>query len=163
MTLQPLYEDDFWAVHIEWTRPTGYERVLEEGCRHDETANLYLIVARFGSNRPKVVYIGHTYQQWVSKRLTQRDHQNRYAAFRKNYPRHCLLVSCGLVEIVNTKITRKRIKEIEQVLIYANDEEQSQNLRNIYSHGVTASYRIRNCGYRCGLPKEISLGMFVKY
>lgn len=60
-------------------------------------------------------------------------------------------------------MVRSRIKDIENILIYSNDPDHSHNVQNFYNHGVKGSYLIKNCGYKSTLPKEISLGVFVKY
>ena len=71
-------------------------------------------------------------------------------------------VSCGIVTIENGKKTKKRIKDIETILIYTNQSEHSHNVSNVYKHGVIGSYRIENHGHRCGLPRELHLGFFVR-
>lgn len=161
--MEPLYGDDYWDIAIQWTRPRSYEKVRGSWCKHDDDANLYLITAKYSKNRSKCIYIGKTYDQWVSKRLTQEDHKKRYAAFVKNYPNHKFFVSHGIVSMKKGKIVRSRIKEIEIILIYSNDPEHCHNVQNFYNHGVTGSYSIENFGYKSTLPKVISLGVFVKY
>ena len=158
--MKPLY-DEFWDTSIQWTRPMEYDSLVVNGSDHDEEANFYMIIGRFSNKPTKILYIGMTFEQWVSRRLRQRDHQNRYAAFIKNYAHHRFQVSHGLLTIHNGNITEKRVKDIEQLLIYSNDSEHSRNLKSIYSHGVTSSYAIENTGYKCTLPKKISFGLFV--
>jgi len=160
MAVQPYDPDRFWDVHIYWQKPISYKRIIKKGCQHDESANLYHILGRFSTNPYKSLYVGLTYNQCVSTRLCQKDHQNRYAAFVKNYPRHNFSVSCGLVEIQNGNITKKRIEDIETILIHTNDSEHAFNIANIYSHGVKGSYSIKSHGYRCGLPQQLNLGLF---
>jgi predicted GIY-YIG superfamily endonuclease len=161
--VKPLYEDEFWDVSIQWTRPMSYDGLLEHGSEHDEYANFYMILGRFASKSAKILYIGMTYQQWVSKRLSQPDHQKRYATFVNNYKHHRFQVSHGYLNMNNGNITEKRVKDIEQILIFSNDSTHAHNVKNIYSHGVTGSYRIENKGYRCSLPKRLSIGLFVTY
>lgn len=160
--MKPLYVDDYWDVEIKWTRPRPYVEVRENGCYHDESAYLYLITAKYSKNKSKCIYVGKTFDQCVSKRLNQADHQKRYAAFIKNYPRHKFFVSHGLVTINNGKIIRSRIKDVENILIYSNDPEHCHNVQNFYNHGVKGSYLIKNFGYKSSLPQIISLGVFVK-
>jgi hypothetical protein len=160
MSVQPYDPDQFWDVHIYWQRPIAYKRIIEDGCQHDQDANLYHILGRFSTHPFKSLYVGRTYNQCVSTRLCQKDHRSRYAAFIKNYPRHTFWVSCGVVEIVNGKRTKKRINDIETILINTNDSDHAFNIANVYGHGVKGSYSIENHGYRCGLPRRLHLGLF---
>ncbi len=162
MSLRQLFEEDFWDVEINWSRPALYENVIEYGAELDDKAFLYMITAKFGSNKSKILYIGKTYKQTVNIRLSQNDHHKRYKNIQKKYPRHKLYVSCGTVQIHNGKITENRIKEIEKILIYSNDTDHVQNVSNYYTHGVKDSYKIKLSGYRHSLPKELYLGVFAK-
>ena len=163
MELHPFDPDQFWEVDIEWKKPILYTRIIEEGCHHDDQANLYHILAKFPSGKFKSLYIGHTYQHCVSWRLCQKDHRYRYSEFVKEYPRHTFWVSCGIVDIEGGKITQKRIKDVETILIRTNDSDHSFNVANVYGHGVTGTYKIANYGYRCGcLPRILYLGFFYK-
>lgn len=161
--MKPLYHEQYWEVEIEWSRPKEYDRLLEEGSHHDESAHLYLISARYRDYESKLLYIGKTYDQWVSKRLSQKDHRSRYGTFQENYPNHIFFVSHGVITINGSKITRKRLSDIERILIYTNEPQHAHNVQNYYSHGVIGSYLIENKGSKCTLPSVISLGIFVKY
>ena len=128
--MQRLYHKEAWEVEIEWTRPKEYTRLLSEGSDRDECANLYLISARYGAANAKTIYIGQTYTQLVRKRLSQPDHKKRFAAFVKNYQRHGFFVSLGIITIKEGNLTRKRLDDIERILIYANDASHSAFLSN---------------------------------
>jgi hypothetical protein len=162
MPLQPLDPGQFWEVHVDWKKPVKYKVILEAGCNHDDSAHLYRILSRYSVYPFKSLYIGHTYNQCISVRLGQPDHKKRYADFQVAYPKHSFWVSCGIVTMENGKKTKKRIKDIETILIYTNQSEHSHNVSNVYKHGVTGSYHIENHGYRCGLPRELHLGFFVR-
>jgi len=162
MSLGPLREEFFWDINIRWSRPSEYNTICENGSPLDETAYLYHIIGRFSGKGYKSFYIGCTYDQWISKRLSQPDHRKKYWNFITNYPKHRFYVSCGNIDVVKGKITRKRIKDIEAILIYANDSGHTVNRSHSYTHGAKTSYRIRNNGYRVGLPKEIHYGIFVQ-
>lgn len=162
MSLRQLFEDDSWDVEINWSRPKLYENVIEYGVELDDDAYLYMITAKYGSSKSKILYIGKTYKQTVSIRLNQDDHRRRYKDFRQKYPRHNLYISYGTVQIHNGNITENRIKEVEKILIYSNDTGHAQNVSNTYSHAVKDSYKIRNSGCRCSLPKQLYLGIFAK-
>lgn len=161
MSLESLLQDDYWEVYIQWTRPCLYKRVRGEGSKHDSSAHLYYIRAKYPTGRPKVLYIGKTYQQSVSMRLDQRDHRDKYAVFTNRYPKHRFSVSHGIVSIAHGKITRDRIDDIERLLIYAISPED--NVQNINQHGVNKSYFVTNRGYRSSLPRFLWLGLFAKY
>jgi len=105
--------------------------------------------------------IGHTYDQCVSIRLAQPDHTHRYTDFVKDYPRHSFWVSCGIITMTNSKRTRKRVQDIETLLIHTNRSEHFYNVRNVSEHSVTDAYHIQNYGYRYDLPRELHLGLFV--
>src|SRR5262245_7142849 len=113
MRLQPLDTDQFWAVEIHWTEPVASKQILEDGCDHDGSAHLYHILARYRAKAYQSLYIGHTYMQCVSDRLSQSDHKHRYAAFVQHYPRHAFWVSYGLGTITNGRRTRKCVQDIE--------------------------------------------------
>lgn len=161
--MEPLQHEGYWGIEVKWSRPKEYERLLDEGSPHDELANLYLISARFGTKPSKAIYVGKTYDQWVSMRLSQPDHQLRYTEFVKNYPRHIFYVSHGIVTNHDGKLTRKRIDDIERILIYANEPQHAHNIKNFWQHRVTMPYQIENRGSRCTLPRTIALGVFVEY
>jgi hypothetical protein len=160
MAVHPFDSDQFWKVNIHWKRPIAYKRIIEDGCQHDQDANLYHILGKYSTFQYKSFYIGLTYKQCVSKRLNQKDHKNRYAALLKEHPRHTFWVSCGVVEIDNGKKTRKRLKDIETILIHTNWSNYAFNVANVYGHGVKGSYSIECQGYRCGLPRRLHLGIF---
>jgi hypothetical protein len=159
--VKPLYAGEFWDVSVQWMRPMAYDTLTSNGSEHDLSANFYMILGRYSYQPAKVLYIGMTFQQSVSKRLNQRDHQNRYAAFIGNYKHHWFQVSHGLLTMHNGNITEKRVKDIEQLLIYANDSAHARNLKSIYTHGVTGSYQVHNKGYKATLPSKLSIGLFV--
>jgi hypothetical protein len=157
-----LFESEFWDVSVTWSRPMVYENLINNGSVYDDDAHLYMITGKYRNNKSKVFYIGKTYNNIVSNRLTQKDHKTRYELLKKNYPNHVLSVSHGIVNIEGGKRTEKRIDEIESILIYSMPTEHCINNKNYFSHGVTAQYLIENKGYKSGMPKEIGLGVFVK-
>ena len=160
--MRPLYPDEYLAIDIEWSRPSSYERVRARGHELDRVAQLYLITAKASFSRAKSLYVGKTYRQTVSTRLAQQDHQARYAAFKKHYPRHRFLISLGVVTLLEGRLTAGRLGELEKILIYANDPEHAFNVQNFYEHGVKGSYEVVNHGHRAGLPKAIMLGVFAE-
>lgn len=160
--MNPVFEDDFWRVCIAWSKPIPYERARDEGSEHDETANLYMITARFSDKKHKFIYLGKTYKQYVQKRLKQPDHHARYAGIVRNHPKHRIFLRYGTVKVDAGKVTKKRIDDLERILIYCLDDEHSRNVKSIYSHGVTDSYEIVSSGSRGTLPKCLALGFFCK-
>jgi len=161
--MQPLHHQEYWAIEVEWSRPKVYENVLSHGSEHDEYSNLYLISARFSTNTPKLLYIGKTFDQWVSKRLSQPDHIERHDKFLEHYSRHKLFVSHGYITVHGGRLTRQRLDDIERILIYTAEPAHAHNVKNFNAHGVRSSYRIENKGYKCTLPRVVTLGVFVSY
>jgi hypothetical protein len=158
--MKALAGDIPFKITIRWTRPRSYSDALESDCEHDYKAGLYLISARYSNLTPKGIYVGKTWDQYVSLRLRQRDHRARYSSFHRLYSRHAFSVSYGILKFENGRMTKKRLGEIERILIYSNDPTHSQNRSGIWKHSVSDSYEIRNTGYRCSLPKRVSLGIF---
>ncbi len=158
--MNPVFEDDFWRVHISWSKPIPYEKARDVGSDHDETANLYMITARFSDKDHKFIYLGKTYKQYVQRRLKQPDHAARYAAIVKHHPKHAVFLRYGTVKVEEGKVTNKKIDDLERILIYCLDDEHSKNIKSVYSHGVASSYEIISSGSRGTLPKCLALGFF---
>ena len=158
--MKPLLEEEPRNISIKWTRPKPYEAVFNSKCEHDDHAKLYMILRRFSDAAPKVIYIGKTWHQCVRTRLRQPDHRNRFRRFQENYPRHSFFVSYGIVSIDYGILTKKRVDEIERILIYASNPEHTENRCNIWTHKVTDAYLINNTGSRGSIPRKIRLGVF---
>lgn len=161
--MKPLYEDEFWNASVQWTRPMVYDHAVSNGSEYDSLSSFYMILGRYSNQPAKIMYIGMTFSQSVKTRLCQPDHQRRYAAFKGAHKHHWFQVSHGLLTINNGNFTEKRVKDIEQLLIYTytKDSAHVKNLKSIYSHGVTGSYLVRNTGYRSSLPRKLSYGLFL--
>lgn len=158
--MKPVFEDDFWDVTIDWSKPIPYVHARDQGSDYDAYANLYVISARYSTNTHKAIYIGKTFKQNIQTRLKQPDHRARYAAIVKNYPKHKVFVRYGCVSMNDGKFTKTRLAAIENILIYCSDDGHSHNVKSVYSHGVTDSYQITNNGSRGPLPKLLALGFF---
>ena len=158
--MKPLHEELPRELSVHWTRPRSYETILADGCDHDYEAQLYMISRRYSKTAHKVIYIGQTVYQYVSMRLNQKDHKDRYAKWRKEHPNHSFFVSHGIVRIEDGNITEKRIKEIERILIYSSCLDHIENLKNIWTHKVSDAYLITNSGSRGSIPHKIRLGVF---
>ncbi len=156
-----LYEEDSLLVTIKWSKPIIYENLIENGSYNDDSAHLYMITGKYLNNSPKLYYVGKTYDQYVSHRLTQVDHKNRYDELYNKYPKHKLFVSHGTIEIEGGNRTRKRVDEIERILIYSMNSDHTINKKNLYSHGVTEQYLVSNKGYKSHLPSTIGIGVFI--
>jgi hypothetical protein len=158
--MKPVFEDDYWDVAIQWTKPISYDKAKNEGSKHDEFAYLYMISVRYSTNKHKPVYIGKTFEQDVQTRLKQYDHVARYKKISNAHPKSRIFVRYGLVSMDTGKVTKKRIKDIENILIYCYDNDHCKNIKSIYTHGVSDSYSISNSGYRSELPKTLAFGFF---
>jgi hypothetical protein len=157
--MKPLPDEYPRSISIEWTRPKLYESVFDDGCDHDDSAHLYMILRRYSRATPKAIYIGKTWHQCVRTRLRQKDHRLRYQRFCESYPRQRFYVSHGIVSMDEGRLTQKRVDEIERILIYASSLDHTENRSNIWTHKVSDAYRITNKGSRSSLPQTIFLGI----
>ena len=156
-----LYEEYYWKAKIKWSKPRNYEKVKKYGSKYDETAYFYKITGKYLNNVSKLLYLGKTYDQCVSLRLNQKDHIQRYKRISKEFPKHQLFLSFGELFLEDGLKTKKRIDEIESLLIYAHDSEYLYNKRKLVSFKVLSYYKITNNGYRSPLFKEICFGLTV--
>ena len=159
-----LYPGDFKEITIKWSKPIIREEFIEEGSIDDEYAQLYMIIGKFGK-KSNLFYIGKT-DGYVSDRLTQKDHLEKYKEWKKDHPRQKFHVSLGTMKISEGRITKNLINNIETLLIYShyNDDFQYiKNVKNAYSYNITnVQYRIINEGSRKPLYEEIIFGIFYK-
>ncbi|OQX96503.1 hypothetical protein B6I21_00820 [candidate division KSB1 bacterium 4572_119] len=160
--MEKLYPDTFWNVSINWTKPKLYENILEKYSEYDDYSYFYKITGQYSTKEHKLYYIGKAYYQTVSMRLSQKDHQKRFNKLSKDYPKHKLYVSFGIVKLANGHITEKRIDQIESLLIYSHDFDHLLNKQKLNELKVTEPYIILNSGYRTPLYKEIHFGIFAK-
>lgn len=157
--MKPLRDEYPRKIDVWWSRLRPYDDIIENGSDYDENATLYLIARRFGSAAPKIIYIGKTWSQHVSLRLTQSDHRNRRDSWDRQYPRQTLWVSCGIVSVKDGKFTRNRLDETERLLTYATSLKHTENRTNIWTHKLTDAYLITNSGSRCTMPRKVFLGV----
>ena len=162
MSLKRVDPEDAYIVNIKWSRPASYEEITASGSRHDPEGSLYMILGYYGSSHPKIFYVGKVTATYVSRRLRQPDHRKRYEWLQTQHPRHTFKVCLGEVEIVQNNVTRRRIDEIETMLIYTVHKSHPHmiNKRKCFAHRVHDAYVIHNRRYRNPLPKEIHLGIF---
>lgn len=157
-----LYNELCWSAKIYWSRPIIYDNAKNFYYEANDISNLYKITGKYSKNKHTLFYVGKTYAQSVSIRLNQKDHVNRYEIIKERYPRFKLYVSFGSITLIYGKLTRKRINEIESLLIYAHDFKNLQNKSKLFSLNVNEQYKIANIGYSFPLHKEITYGIFVK-
>ncbi len=160
--MNKLYPEIFWEVDINWTKPYLYENFLMTGSEYDESAYIYKITGRYSGKAHKLFYIGKTYYQYVITRISQEDHKKRYKKLLKDYQKHKLYVSLGIIEMKNGNITERRIDQIESLLIYSHDFKHLLNKQKLNELNVTEPYKIVNSGYRAPLFKEINFGIYAK-
>jgi predicted GIY-YIG superfamily endonuclease len=151
------FENVFYEAEIFWSKPASYDSVLAAATEYDELANLYMITARFAKCSSKMLYIGKTWKQGVHKRIGQKDHKKRIASYRGKHPHHKFEIRHGILTMIEANLTEKRLKDIENLLIYVSE---NYNIKSVVNHGVTKSYKIINKGSRCWLPKKIAFGLF---
>lgn len=158
-----LYPEEFKKVTINWSRPMLRENFLKKGAPHDETAQLYMIIGKYNTQF-NLFYIGKT-NGYISDRLSQNDHLERYNKWKKDHPRNRIHVSLGTIELSDGKMTKKSISDIETLLIYSHfndDHNYMANKKQICSYNMkNDQYRIVNKGYNKPLYKEILIGIFI--
>ncbi len=154
----------FKEIEIKWSKPIKYEEFLEDGLDGEQYVYLYMIIGKYSENPYKLFYIGKTYSNIVFYRLKNKDHKERYAKIKKNFPRHELFISLGFIKLSDGKnITKKLIDEIESILIYTNYNKYIFNKNKIYSYKIDNEYKITNKGFKyIPLYKKINYGIFVK-
>ena len=159
-----------YDVSVSWSHPIPYD-TIRRGSPHGRKGWLYMILGYHRSSHPKIFYIGQVFQSSVSQRLRARDHRARYQRLCHEHPRHSFRVSLGAVTISGGHITKRRIDQIEHMLIYATYNskphvvERAPNMINKrlrYKSGWPHPYIIRNLKYRTPLPKEIHYGVFTR-
>ncbi len=155
---------DFEEIKIKWSKPIKYEKFLEDDSNDEQYVYLYIIIGKYSENPYELFYIGKSYYSFVSDRLKNKDHKERYVEIKKKCPGYKLFISLGFIKLSDRKkITDKLIDEIESILIYANDNEYIFNKNKLYSYNVDNEYKITNKGFKhIPLYKKIYNGIFVK-
>ena len=156
------FENLCWSAEIYWSRPLLYDKARDFHYEANDISNIYKITGKYSKFNHKMLYIGKTYAQSVCIRLNQKDHIIRYENIREQYPRFKIYVSFGSIHLKYGKLTRKRIDEIESLLIYAHEFDDIQNKNKLFSLNVKDQYKIINKGYAYPLNKEIAYGIFTR-
>ena len=161
--MQRAFDSTVYEVGVKWSRPKLYANALDTDADELYDAFFYKIIGKYNGSY-HLLYIGKTYDQFVTDRLQNKDHQKKRAAIQKKYSRHELLVSFGFVSS-EEKRNRRLIDEVESLLIYTHsDHTKLQNKNKIWSHKITRDYKIINSGFRKDeMVKEIALGLFFKW
>jgi len=157
-----LFEDDSWIASINWSKPVEYLKVKKFGSRYDGSPKLYKITGQYLNNPPKLLYVGKTYKQSVSRRLNQQDHIKRYDEIKDEHPKHKILISLGNIIVENGILNSKRVDEIESILIYTHDSDFIFNDKKLNYLPMKEQYVVRNTGYSAPFYKEIKFGITVK-
>ncbi len=159
--LKLLYREYFWQVTIEWSKPVNYSNINFYELANDSNFDLYMITGKYSDYKHKIFYIGKSYFQTISKRLNQKDHIQRIQSLKKKHPKHDLFISCGKVNIADSRKTQKRIDEIESILIFSFDTDAKINKNKNYTLNTKSNhYIITNKGYRAELEKKLYFGLF---
>lgn len=126
----------------------------------DKGPNFYMILGKWGNKPYKLFYIGKT-EVPVLKRANASDHVERRSIMHEEYKKHKLFISKGhfLMGDWRNK-TKKRIDEIESILIYAH--EPIYNERKVKNNNVSSDYWIKNCGSYEPLYSEMYYGLVVQ-
>ncbi len=150
-------------VKIKWSKPKNYTKALQTENNGLEDSYFYKIIAHYKDSF-KLLYIGMSYSQYPSKRLSNRDHVNKREHLQNLYKRHELLISYGHI-ITLDNVNFKLIDEIESLLIYSHtDLPHLTNKKKVWSYKITSEYQIKNTGFRKdGMAKDIGLGVFMNW
>ncbi len=166
MPVKKAFPGMFNEIEIHWSKPEIYENIIKEGSCYDNDAHFYMIIGKYDDYDPKLFYIGKTFN-YISDRLNQNDHKNRYNVLKEKYPRHKKYVSLGTVKFYSGRRTKRLIDLIESLLIFSHfefeDHNHMLNIKKVYSFNPNKNqYTIINKGYRKPLSKEVHYGVFLK-
>ena len=128
-------------VGIEWYGPYKIDTVVEEFHEYEDFG-VYMITRRWGEYSEKILYIGLTYRQDFSTRLSQ--HQ-----WWLSNTRGTIKVRVGYLR--EEKSSEKRLKDVENLLICWHRPEYNE--KNLVYHG--RDLRIINSGRRGLLDKIV--------
>jgi hypothetical protein len=128
-------------IEVEWYGPYKIDTVVEEFFE-DEDFGLYMITRKWGDYPEKILYIGLTYYQDFSTRLSQ--HQ-----WWLSKERGTIKVRVGYLQ--ERRSSEKRLKDVENLLICWHSPEFNEKGLVYYGRDL----RIINSGRRGPLDKVI--------
>lgn len=158
-----LYSEDLLNVEIKWSKPCSYENLKEYEPANEDYGYFYKILGKYSTKKFKLFYIGMTEVQYISRRLFNADHKKKRQNFQKDYPKHKLWLSVGIIQNIDECLNKLTIRDVESLLIYscANDNNSDiSNKQNKLIH--KKNYRIVNSGFLEGMSKEIVQGLFYR-
>ncbi len=160
--MERVFEEDVYTVDIEWSDPSPYDNTLQSSLEDLHAVYLYKTIGQYHRHF-HLLYIGKTFTQYVTQRLSNKDHQSKRNELQSQYPRHALLVSFGSVTS-SSKRNARLIDEVESLLIYTHSNSPKlQNKNKVWTKRIIRDYKITNSGFREeGMVKEINLGLFYK-
>ena len=113
---------------ITWTKATLLEQFRAQP--NDQDANFYMLLLSEAGRRP-VLYLGKTFDQYVSWRIEQPDHQDRLSRIQRKYPNADVLISVGVISSPDrNRFDRGFIDQIESLLILVHQPEFNDNKRS---------------------------------
>lgn len=149
------------VAEINWTPPSPRDLVISGNLDEDATAYFYSIVSRVDKTWWPY-YIGMTYNQSVSLRLTQSDHLNRLALLTREHPNRDFSISLGTPNFKVGRRDRRTIEAIEGLLIYSNWHESMINDRKINRFSDAKQMYVRNVGWNEHVEPEAAYGVFYR-
>jgi len=161
MSWRLAYPDEVSQVKIDWTKPILIESFMQKQITFKSDANFYKITGKFSNFDQKLFYIGKVYDQTVRQRMAQPDHKRRVTRLGKENPKHELLISLGSIVSKEEFKTRKRINEVESLLIYAHWTEDMINEKKVYTCALARQLCITNTGSRSPLYRTVFYGAFI--
>ena len=157
-----LYSDYCWTAQIYWSKLFNYDRFLINCGINEDFTFSYIIFGQYSKFSRRIFYIGKTYDQYIHTRISQKEHKIRIQTLRSKHPKFKFYICIGKLEIINGKISRKRIDQIESLLIFSSDSDYLINKNKVFSLRLKDHYKVVNHGYHKPLPKQIILGLFTQ-
>ena len=136
-------------VEVEWYGPYKIDTVVEEFHEYEDFG-LYMITRRWGEYPEKILYIGLTYSQDFSTRLSQ--HTWVYDEIGT------LKVRVGY--LLEKRSSEKRLRDVENLLIYVYQPKYNDKGKSTYSG---RDLKIINSGRRGPLDKEVDSSDYIEW
>jgi len=166
--MERVWQEEVYKVEIEWSNPISYDDALNVSLEKLEEVYFYKIIGEY-SDSYSLMYIGKVYDQAVSERLKNKDHQVKRAQWQTEHPRTKFCISFGQLKSKHfdeetEKWKRKVVDDIESLLIYSHsDHMKLKNSKSIWSHSILLEYQVLNTGFiKEKMIEELAYGLFYK-
>jgi len=143
-------------MKIGWSTPKPLDDFMKNP--HDYDKVCYALLVKNSRGRYVLAYIGHVYKQYVHNRIKQHRRDGLLKHIRRRLKNKSIFISIGEPYMEREgKVTHKRVKDAEKLLIYNHDPKVNKTNRKWID--IKEHYRIKNQGYLKGvLKKKIAFG-----